>query len=66
MGLVICYEGYRFPEAIRQLARGGAKIVFHPQCSTTLPNMEWKTPVLEALIVARAGRDHDVLHFGRT
>ncbi|MFC1574273.1 carbon-nitrogen hydrolase family protein [Candidatus Latescibacterota bacterium] len=53
MGLVICYEGYRFPEATRELARGGAKVVFHPQCSTTLPNMEWKTPVLESLIVTR-------------
>ncbi len=54
MGLVICYEGYRFPENTRKLARDGARVVFHPQCSTTLPNMEWKTPVLEALIVARA------------
>jgi len=54
MGLVICYEGYRFPEHTRKLAHGGSKVVFHPQCSTVLPRMEWKTPVLEALIVSRA------------
>ena len=55
MGLVICYEGYRFPENTRLLARDHkARVVFHPQASTTLPNMEWKIPVLEALVVARA------------
>ncbi|MFN0171207.1 MAG: carbon-nitrogen hydrolase family protein [Bryobacteraceae bacterium] len=57
MGLVICFEGFRFPETTRQLARGGAKIVFHPQFNHVLPGMEWKQPVQEALIVARAAEN---------
>lgn len=54
MGLVICYEGFRFPEHTRALGRSGAKIVFQPTCTTTLPKLEWKVPVLESLVVARA------------
>lgn len=30
MGIVICHEGFRYPETVRQLARQGAVIVFHP------------------------------------
>lgn len=29
-GVVICHEGWRYPETVRALARGGAKVVFHP------------------------------------
>ena len=57
MGVVICFEGYRFPETTRSLAKDGAKIVFHPQCNHTIPTMAWKLPVHEALIVARAAEN---------
>ena len=57
MGLVICFEGLRFPETTRELAKAGAKVVFHPQANHFLPNMEWKLPVHEALIVARAAEN---------
>lgn len=57
MGVVICFEGYRFPETTRMLARGGAKIVFHPQCNHVIPTMAWKLPVHEALIVSRAAEN---------
>lgn len=57
MGLVICFEGFRFPETTRALARGGAKVVFHPQFNHVLPGMEWKLPVHEALITARAAEN---------
>lgn len=57
MGVVICFEGFRFPETTRELAKGGAKIVFHPQFNHVLPGMEWKLPVHEALIVARAAEN---------
>ena len=30
-GVVICHEGWRYPETVRWAARRGAKIVFHPQ-----------------------------------
>lgn len=30
-GIVICHEGWRYPETVRWAARRGAKIVFHPQ-----------------------------------
>ncbi|MGZ3757287.1 MAG: carbon-nitrogen hydrolase family protein [Mucilaginibacter sp.] len=29
-GIVICHEGFRYPESVRWAARRGAKIVFHP------------------------------------
>jgi len=57
MGLVTCFEGFRFPETSRSLAKAGAKIVFHPQFNHVLPNMEWKLPVHEALLVARAAEN---------
>ena len=32
-GVVICHEGWRYPETVRWAARRGAQIVFHPQFS---------------------------------
>ena len=32
-GVVICHEGWRYPETVRWSARRGAQIVFHPQFS---------------------------------
>jgi predicted amidohydrolase len=29
-GIVICHEGFRYPETVRWAAREGAKVVFHP------------------------------------
>jgi predicted amidohydrolase len=29
-GVVICHEGFRYPESVRWLARNGAQVVFHP------------------------------------
>jgi ribosomal-protein-alanine N-acetyltransferase len=57
MGLVICFEGFRFPETSREVAKAGAKIIFHPQFNHILPGMEWKLPVQEALLVARAAEN---------
>jgi predicted amidohydrolase len=31
LGVVICHEGWRYPETVRWAASRGAKIVFHPQ-----------------------------------
>ncbi len=33
IGIVICHEGYRYPESVRWAARNGAQIVFHPHCN---------------------------------
>jgi predicted amidohydrolase len=30
-GIVICHEGWRYPETVRWSARQGAQVVFHPQ-----------------------------------
>jgi len=30
VGVVICHEGWRYPETVRACARGGAQVVFHP------------------------------------
>ena len=32
-GVVICHEGFRYPETVRWAAVRGAKVVFHPHCS---------------------------------
>ena len=29
-GVVICHEGWRYPETVRWAARAGAQVVFHP------------------------------------
>jgi predicted amidohydrolase len=57
MGVVICFEGFRFPETTRALASNGARVVFHPQFNHILPGMEWKLPVHEALLVTRAAEN---------
>ncbi|MGH7617678.1 MAG: carbon-nitrogen hydrolase family protein [Gemmatimonadaceae bacterium] len=35
IGVVICHEGWRYPETVRWAATRGAKIVFHPQLTGT-------------------------------
>src|SRR6185437_8306384 len=32
-GIVICHEGWRYPETVRWAARRGARVVFHPNLS---------------------------------
>ncbi len=32
-GVVICHEGWRYPETVRWAACRGAQVVFHPQCT---------------------------------
>jgi len=41
-GIVICHEGWRYPETVRWAAVRGAKIVFHPQHAGS--NSEGKVP----------------------
>ncbi len=36
-GVVICHEGWRYPEAVRWSARRGAQIVFHPHAHVVEP-----------------------------
>lgn len=43
-GIVICHEGFRYPETVRQLARHGAKIVFHPHFAGS--NIQGTQPVI--------------------
>ncbi len=37
-GVVICHEGWRYPETVRWAARRGAHIVFHPQFHEAEPS----------------------------
>jgi len=37
-GIVICHEGWRYPETVRWAARRGAQVVFHPQFHEFEPN----------------------------
>ena len=55
-GVVICFEGFRFPETTRECVRQGARLVFHPQNNTTRPN-DWKLPIHHAMIVTRAAEN---------
>jgi Predicted amidohydrolase len=36
-GVVICHEGFRYPETVRWAARAGAQLVFHPHFSQAEP-----------------------------
>jgi predicted amidohydrolase len=36
-GVVICHEGWRYPETVRWAARRGAQVVFHPHASIAEP-----------------------------
>ncbi|MFJ9500837.1 carbon-nitrogen hydrolase family protein [Brevibacillus centrosporus] len=40
-GIVICHEGWRYPETVRWAAQRGASIVFHPQFTGPVPNPEF-------------------------
>lgn len=60
-GIVICHEGFRYPELVRWAAVRGAKIVFHPHCAgsnkTGVPLTEWgnkDNPYYEKAIMMRA------------
>ena len=37
-GIVICHEGWRYPETVRWAARRGAQVVFHPHFDLDPPN----------------------------
>lgn len=56
VGVVICYEGFRFAETTEACVRQGAQLVFHPQNNTTRPN-EWKVPIHHAMITTRAAEN---------
>jgi len=56
IGVVICFEGFRFAETTRECVRQGARLVFHPQNNTTRPN-DWKIPIHHAMIVTRAAEN---------
>ncbi len=36
-GVVICHEGWRYPETVRQAVRNGAQVVFHPHAHVAEP-----------------------------
>lgn len=56
VGVVICYEGFRFAHTTEECVRQGAQLVFHPQNNTTRPN-DWKIPVHHAMIATRAAEN---------
>lgn len=37
-GIVICHEGFRYPETVRWAARRRAQVVFHPHFDEAAPN----------------------------
>lgn len=37
-GIVICHEGFRYPETVRWAVRNGAQLVFHPHYSEAEPD----------------------------
>ncbi len=46
-GIVICHEGWRYPETVRWAARRGAQIVFHPQFHEAEPGSHRPTAYAE-------------------
>lgn len=59
-GVVVCHEGWRFPETVRWAAVRGAKIVFQPQVTgsdtgTAVPaGREWGKSYYEMAMILRA------------
>ena len=43
-GIVICHEGFRYPETVRWAARHGAQVVFHPHFAGS--NLKGKRPLV--------------------
>lgn len=56
VGVVICFEGFRFAETTAECVRQGAQLVFHPQNNTTRPNA-WKIPIHHSMITTRAAEN---------
>ena len=56
VGVVICFEGFRFAETTRECVRQGAQLIFHPQNNTTRPN-DWKIPIHHSMLVTRAAEN---------
>ena len=56
IGVVICYEGFRYAETTAACVEQGAQIVFHPQNNTTRPN-DWKIPIHHAMAITRAAEN---------
>jgi len=56
VGVVICFEGFRFAQTTRECVGQGAQIVFHPQNNTTRPN-DWKIPIHHAMLTTRAAEN---------
>ena len=56
VGVVICFEGFRFAHTTEECVRQGAQLVFHPQNNTTRPN-DWKIPVHHSMITTRAAEN---------
>jgi predicted amidohydrolase len=59
VGIVICHEGWRYPETVRWAAVRGAKIVFQPQVTGSDPDgpvraAPWGTGFYEMAMVCRA------------
>src|SRR5581483_12450627 len=60
-GIVICHEGWRYPETVRWAARRGARVVFHPNLAGSdqggaVPRFfgEPIAPYFENAMIARA------------
>jgi predicted amidohydrolase len=67
-GVVICHEGWRYPETVRWAARRGARVVFHPHLSGSdhggaVPRFwgEPAAPYFENAMIARAAEN--AIHF---
>ena len=56
VGVVICFEGFRFAETTSACVAKGAQLIFHPQNNTTRPAL-WKEPIHRAMIVTRAAEN---------
>lgn len=54
IGIVICHEGWRYPETVRWAARQGASIVFHPQFTNEVPNPEF----YQNAMICRSGENN--------
>lgn len=61
IGVVICHEGWRYPETVRWAAVRGAQVIFQPQCTgddaKKTPSRPWGESYFEKAMSCRAGEN---------
>ena len=56
-GIAICHEGWRYPETVRWAAARGARLVFHPNCTSGEVPARFGDTFYEKALICRAAEN---------